>query len=1606
MTPPDTAGLDTLLAESVFGGVDGDVRNAQWSPLPRPSPPSGRPSYLLSSPPLAASNRHRRALSDSTVQEVHATHEPEAGAFKIVISKAKDENRPRTTEDVDPNALPHLDINIPSWRIGVPKFSGTGTPLLRGSSYAPSEAMSGISALDRSQHGQVASPLLLSRRPSTLQVPHTGLSGPAQPRSPAMPRSPAKLSPSQQTRIVRSTFMSTRIVIEPAMFDDLTFQPACDDRLIVRYAPSSRAVTAATPPRLVAEITSPNFLDYELISDFFLTFRAFLDPLELLRMLVARLRWAVKRQDQIGMIVHVRTFVALRHWILNYFVDDFVADQALRVAFCNLINGFVEELAENRRSHQVHLKTIKELKKCWRRICDHYWDASDVEDLSAPVLPGGVTGHRNTYQQRDSKPPQIGDDITHLRNGQGESSFSADVQRAGHIRESTMGTIQPMAPDNASKKMSRMNTASPMSMSSLDVVSCSFPTKNMRSLPPDLAHPLSAHPVSSTSVHNQTGPVATTPKTLVGKRVRARTNDERKTRQSNSTGQRSPDKASFKDQEFPMFAPYAGGLVRGNVLPPTQPFVDVTERRPGGSNQRLTTVFQGQKRPPSQQASNAMSSHGMKRLIGSVRRAWNNRGQGLQPPKGNLVSLTAIGPDGVDAGNDTVPAFALVPLRYSIHGGPRPPVRVDLLGAEVAQDFKRVVREGGSVDADRHSQAMKESETSPRQQEAEALAAHTGLVMFEGFGQRQPTRPVSDTGLTGGSKSIVIVDDTVPEHAFNTQHGFSTTNPSVEAFADSFLSNGANPTPPTTPPAVPTGDINRQSSQLFNEHLEAYNQPQEESLPPFVPDLSSIGRASDESVRPLTAATTTTVTRRHSRAPPVSVGLSRMHQRSRSGRAQQSLNSILHRRHASFSSDVAPSTILSFDATTCTRASVADEHEDAVPGPLRVLRKRPGGDLKAVSNVGDLHRLPLRRSQSAGSLSVYTESFRDSYFPGPRQSSSADLRDLYQHQSQAFSVGQLADKPSKREVSLCSSTHSKPIMRPSFEAEAKKLAQIPDEDDDGVEAALAKLEGTFERRSTQLSMGVHTAQQSPISPSPQPALGYFDMRDERVDTATVDASAPPSQIGNDQFPISMGSFLDIPRRQVLSFLTDTSAESYSPIALLDQGTMGDGKAKPSTDWQDKSVLQDFDQDTASAATELGAEDKKPSDDSQRVSFTSAPKRDTILDDSLLPPADAQSFLGSDLSSELSDEDDGMTTLPNGPGSPSSSHIPAHPLGEQDTASPATGRDQQVVQSAVSTAKPPVFSSHMRAFSSDSRHQKPLPPTPQLTPGGEHQLPIGEDYTGAGNAHSSSHTAAVGPSTTYSVHLPFVLAFESITLAQQFTLIEKDALNDIDWKDLVEMDWKDAQNNNVRSWVEFLRNADVHGVEVVIARFNLVVKWAISEVVLTQNTEERAQCIIKYIHIAAHCRLYRNFATMAQLTMALSSNEVSRLAKTWDLVPHADMSTLKELELLVTPMRNFSTLRAEMEAGPDAGCIPFVGIYTHDLLYNAQRPSEIASSPTLPPLVNFERCRIGAGVIKTLLRLIEASTHYDFQPIEGITERCLWLSALGDEEIRRHSGNLE
>ncbi|KAI1184478.1 hypothetical protein F5B17DRAFT_80335 [Nemania serpens] len=1632
ITPPTTAGLDTLSPWRTQHAGLGEMNGNQWTPTPMTDSPSpnGIPkgAYFDIRP---TATRHRRAVSDSTVQDVTpGLDETDAGAFKVVISKPQNEAKSQTAEDLRSGNGPFLQVSIPSWKLGTPRFTLRGTPLIRGSSYAPTEDMasSHASFLNPSPNDIMNKP----SQPETFSSRIAGLRSSNSQYTPATWPVLAGDSPtSPMAKSTRPVFMPASLVIEPSMFDALTLKPACDDPLIVRYSPTTGAVTAATPPRLVAEITSPSFLDYDLISDFFLTFRSFLKPIDLLCLLIARLRWALSQNDESGMIVKVRAFVAIRHWILNYFVDDFIVDYHLRVTFCDLLNNFVDNQPTSQPEQKVPSRIVGELKKCWRRVCIQHWDGPEFDAELGPdvaITPGGIVGHRDPsltpsfWEMVSSEAPQInGGSIGRAPPHQGTRS-PVEVHTESQAGSPMRRRVRPSTPEGPTP-LDRQ-AATPMSIASLDVVSCSFPTKVLRVGDPNVSVPLGAHPVDPSSIYTSTDPVASTP-ALMAKRTRPQTSHRRNNSLTDSLREHGTltEKGLYKNAEFSLTAPYAGSLVRGNVLPPSQPFVAV-----GGGGSRQTTVFQAQPTMAAKgkASASAMSGQGMRKLLGSVRRALSTRGIGILHVHDSFIDLAPIGPRGATI--NRLPGTAVVPqARYSPFHGIKRPFRIDTLGAQVADDFNEAVRE---------DPAETKSASTANRSLPDNVAGNIEYSVAH-LDSSFDIRPQSDAAITTGSKSIVIVDGTAPPEQLAMTGALLPFNPSVETFADSLIRiQSRNPTPPMTPPGDKIrGNTPRRSSYILSQHVTSLDMdplPALDTTRAIMEGIGHMGRTGDTSLPRSDTVKATNLPASLASQPrnkPPSAYFNR-HRRQQSSRSYRSRGSLSQRRWASFHSGLAAqSTIKSFDATTCSESSVRSE---IMPPPLRMLRRKPGGDLRGAANIDEAGPLPLRRSRSIGSLTVYSDSLRSSYIRSPVGDSGGLVgvvnSDYSQNRGGVFSLGALTEQVPKRPLSLFSTHSSEPVLRPSFEAEAQKLAQIPDDvdDDGGVESALLKLEGKYERKTVKLS----------IEPFEIPIQGRQRFSGESLPSAGISQAEEEKKrhrhlhVGEEEVPDATpfgeefvaGNVVQdhLPRRsEISSFLSEDSLETYNSIPLLDRGLTDEGYSRTNTlEWTNHSILEGPD-------TPVDEADTMASVPPLPISFEFIERTESLEGATGLAPAvnpseersfldvesDNESELSSELSAEIIDESN-LLPRPLSSNQVGPQGVPSH-IRQTSESNSYLDDDGSSIKLTLAQA---LQMSPESAYSPDINEnrrwsQKPLPPTPDTTPTAAlyHQalgLPSGTRSSpkGTGNTVKVKENAA----EQSPVHLPFILAFESEVLAQQFTLIEKDALNEVDWKELIEMKWKDSHNDS-RSWVDFLRNTDARGVEVVIARFNIMVKWAISEVVLTQELEERARCIIKLIHIAAHCREYRNFATMSQITIALTSMEVRRLAKTWAMVPSTDMKTMNALETLVSPTKNFYNLRAEMEGGgsaADTGCIPFIGVYTHDLLFISQRPYEIASSPTTPPLVNFERCRVIASVVKTLLRLVEASTYYPFQPIEGITERCLWMGALSDQEIRIRSRNLE
>lgn len=1490
---------------------------------------------------------------------------PETGVFKVVIERPATE-RAEEEEGV-PGGIPSLEVPIPSYKLGTPRFSIRGTPFFRGSSYSSSaddmrSSTRDLSYRDASSH---AHSRIHSRR-------HSDAS--SLPYYPHMPQSSGYAS----SFIPPPGLIRHSTTLAPEIFDALTFKPACDHPSVVRYA-ADGSIRAATPLRLVAEITSPTFVDYHLLSDFFLTFRAYMDPIDLLYMLLARLRWAFARDDGPGMVVRVRTFVALRHWILNYFPDDFVVDYDLRKTFCDLLNSFVSQLSSDPSRSRVSLKILGELKKCWRRVCALFWDGAEFDpDINPdyPVHPGGLPGSRDSTLDPDTgealpaTAPRL-DVVLQSDFMEPEApaeeigmAFSESPRHhyAGPVAAQGTPGMQPQTPD--------ARPLSPSSIMSEDVISCSLPSRARL-----VGVPYTPHPVPAIPIFDPAPPVATTPKALIGKRVRPSHSHKRSGSLSDSSRDTPTQSHAHYDMNNGTDSPpsilYAGSLVRGNLFPPGQATVDIIAPGTPAHDISPSAPFSGS---ANQRGPSAMSGPGMKKLLGSVRRALSTKtgsAPNSSPTQGSFPNIPPLGVRGATV--NRLPGTAIVPQARPRHMAP---MRIDILGAEVAEDFKRAVREDAEADAE---QRESEHDSVPNAHMLQDSALEPAIFL-------SPRAPLST--LTNGSKSIVIVDDTMELQL--------PASKSVDTFTDPFMHPSGGPTPPTTPPEVTAGTP-RRSSHLLGEHTRTNSEESHEPMPPLASELIDSRTSVDDERSP---------NNRPWRRPSL---------RSRAFSASQ--RSVSLRRYASYQSGFhRHKSERSFDATTISESEGPERQASSIL-PRRVLRRRPGGDLRAVNNVGDLNTQTLRRPMSTGSLATFTDSARSSFLIDGGDYDQPTLN------AQTFSVGALAEVTPETRVSLFSTHSSQPVMRPSFEKEAQMLAQIPDDvdDDGGVESALLKLEGKYERRSDISRDGMLldlAGAHNSFGPVPNDVNVVHEEGEKRkhrqgkILPALVTALPIQSNTPGDEEELQPTVYHE-ETPETLSPKSPRLVESYNSIPLLDRSPSDESMLRRTRDWSEHSILR-------------GPSEERPHDEhtpvaSHHSSFNFIYQAEAVKearldvntshesrDDSFLESdSDARSDLSSELSLEVISrteytEHDSTSTHTFPPLLPGTVMkelaLPSHPL-RQPPSPPITlqqallltpegailpqiheEQHQQQVQTQYSPPKDPVQRGLVIDFNTDRIA------SPSMDPLRAHLLP-----------EASRKTA---------VHLPFTLAFDSQVLAQQFTLIEKDALNEVDWKDLIEMRWKNSSSDS-RSWVEFLRTSEPRGVEVVIARFNLMVKWAISECVLTEDLRERVQCISKFIHIADHCRKYRNFATLTQLTIALTSNEIGGLSKTWAHVPAADIHTLRQLEILIAPTSNFYCLRAEMEgSNADQGCIPFLGIYTHDLLVNLDRPSQIASTPMSEPLINFERYRSDAMIVKNLLRLLESSQLYRFLPIEGITERCLWMAALTDAEIARYGAMIE
>lgn len=116
--------------------------------------------------------------------------------------------------------------------------------------------------------------------------------------------------------------------------------------LVSKDEASRRILVAATIERWIAQLTSD--LNYDELLNFFLTYRTYVSAVDLCHLLICRFHWALGKHgsshdEMVRRIVRVRTFVAIRYWLLTFFNVDFLPNRELRLALAGWLNALIRD---------------------------------------------------------------------------------------------------------------------------------------------------------------------------------------------------------------------------------------------------------------------------------------------------------------------------------------------------------------------------------------------------------------------------------------------------------------------------------------------------------------------------------------------------------------------------------------------------------------------------------------------------------------------------------------------------------------------------------------------------------------------------------------------------------------------------------------------------------------------------------------------------------------------------------------------------------------------------------------------------------------------------------------------------------------------------------------------------------------------------------------------------------------------------------------------------------------------------------------------------------------------------------------------------------------
>uniref|UniRef100_A0A8B9R1C0 Rap guanine nucleotide exchange factor 3 n=1 Tax=Anas platyrhynchos TaxID=8839 RepID=A0A8B9R1C0_ANAPL len=164
-------------------------------------------------------------------------------------------------------------------------------------------------------------------------------------------------------------------------------------------------------------------------------------------------------------------------------------------------------------------------------------------------------------------------------------------------------------------------------------------------------------------------------------------------------------------------------------------------------------------------------------------------------------------------------------------------------------------------------------------------------------------------------------------------------------------------------------------------------------------------------------------------------------------------------------------------------------------------------------------------------------------------------------------------------------------------------------------------------------------------------------------------------------------------------------------------------------------------------------------------------------------------------------------------------------------------------------------------------------------------------------------------------------------------------------------------------------------ERVMRRFNELQYWVATELCLCPEVGRRAQLLRKFIKLAAHLKEQKNLNSFFAVMFGVSNTAVSRLAKTWERLPHKIRKLHAALERMLDPSWNHRVYRLAV-AKLSPPIIPFVPLLLKDMTFIHEGNRTLAEN-----LINFEKMHMMAKTVRVLQRC-RGQAHAPLSPLRS------------------------